>query len=336
MDIDNDPWLGLTVEAPIDPALPICDSHHHLYDHTNRLHPNISYQVAELLRDVGTGHNIVKTVFVQAGEMYRKDGLKEIRPVGETEFVASTTAPTQNGKTRVAAGIVGFADLTLGAAVAPVLKAHIEAGRGRFRGIRHASAWDPNQGIARYSKSPGLLLDKNFRKGFACLEEFGLSFDAWLYHPQLAELADLARAFPGTPIIVDHTGGPLRIGPYAEKRDESFQNWQESMAVLAACPNVVVKLGALGMRMFAFGWHDRAKPPGSKELAEAMAPYYFWCIEQFGAKRCMFESNFPADRISYSYTVLWNAFKHIAKDFSASERAALFHDTAAKTYRLAQ
>ncbi|RJQ39365.1 MAG: amidohydrolase [Dehalococcoidia bacterium] len=336
MDIDNQSWLALTVEEPVDPALPICDPHHHLYDRTNRLHPGINYLVEEYLGDIGTGHNVTKTVFVQAGEMYKKDAPGEMQPVGETETVERITAPTQAGKTRVAAGIVGFADLTLGAEVAPVLEAHIKAGKERFRGIRYAPAWDASNEIVSYRKTPGILSDKNFLAGFACLQRYGLSYDAWLYHPQMAELADLANAFPEVPIILNHTGGPLRIGPYAKKREAAFGEWQQGIARLAACPNVFIKLGALGMRMFGFGWHERAKPPGSEELAGAMAPYYLWCIEKLGTCRCMFESNFPADRLSYSYTVLWNTFKRIVKDFSASEKSALFYGTAVKAYRLAK
>jgi len=209
------------------------------------------------------------------------------------------------------------------------------ASRNRFRGIRHISAWDANTDIRSYRNPPkGLLLDPKFREGFACLQKYGLSFDAWLYHPQLMELVDLARTFPDTPIIVDHIGGPLGIGPYAEKREEVFEEWKHGIAVLATCPNVVVKLGGLGMPLCGFGWNERSTPPGSAELAETMIPYYHWCIEQFGVDRCMFESNFPVDKISYSYAVLWNAFKRVSKGFSPEDRAALFHDTAVKAYRL--
>lgn len=334
MDINNDSWLDLTKEEPINPGLPICDSHHHLYDHTNRLHPNINYRVQEYLHDIGSSHNIVKTVFVQAGEMYKKDGPIELRPVGETEYVEKSTAFTQNGKTRVAAGIIGFADFTLGTKVSTVLRAHVKAGNGRFRGVRYASAWSASKDIVSYRKTPNILSDKKFREGFACLQKHGLSFDAWLYHPQLIELADLAKTFPEIPIIVNHTGGPLRIGPYANKSMEAFEEWKQGIKSLADCPNVFLKLGALGMRMFDFGWHKETKPPGSAELAMAMAPYYLWCIEQLGVKRCMFESNFPADRISYSYTIIWNALKRIVKDFSKDEQSALFHDNAVKIYKI--
>ena len=258
--------------------------------------------------------------------------------MGETEFVqgiAAQSASGQYGPTTVATGIVSFADLTLGDAVAPVLEAHAVAGAHRLRGIRHSCAYDASPQISSYKSPPkGLLLDSRFRAGFARLQEHGLSFDAWLYHPQLPEVTDLARAFPDTTIVLDHIGGPLHIGPYAGKRDEVFRDWQAGITTLAACENVVVKLGGLGMSICGFGWRERDKPPSSTELAEAFAPYYLFCIERFGVDRCMFESNFPVDKVSYSYTVMWNAFKRLTTDFSAGERANLFHDTAARVYRL--
>ncbi len=334
MVTERDAWLTLTIEDPMDSNLPICDPHHHLWDR-----PNDRYLLEELLQDIRGGHNIVQTVFVEGKSMYRGDGPLEMQPVGETECVqgiAAQSASGQYGMTTVAAGIVGFANLTLGAAVVPVLEAHIAAGRNRFRGIRHISSWDASTDIVSSRNPPkGLLLDPKFREGFAYLQKYGLSFDAWLYHPQLMELVDLARAFPDTSIILDHVGGPLGIGPYAGKREEVFQEWKRGIATLATCPNVVAKLGGLGIQICGFGWHERATPPNSAELAEAMAPYYHWCIGQFGVDRCMFESNFPVDKTSYSYTVLWNAFKRIAEGFSSEDRGAMFHDTAVKVYRLA-
>lgn len=329
MTTEHDAWLALTKEEPIGPDLPICDPHHHLWDR-----PNSRYLLDDLMADLGGGHRVVSTVFVECSAMYRQGGPPELRPVGETEFV-ETVAKVAPGPVAVAAGIVAHADLTLGARVAEVLEAHLAASPTRFRGIRHSAAWDASPAIGGYmSPPPGLLLDTRFREGFACLGRYGLTFDAWLYHTQLPELADLARAFPDVTIILDHIGGPLHIGPYAGQRDAVFQAWQRGIAGLASCPNVVVKLGGLGMAIGGFGWQDRPAPPGSAELAQAMAPYYLWCIEQFGVDRCMFESNFPVDRRSYSYTVLWNAFKRITQGFSAQERAALFYDTATRMYRL--
>jgi predicted TIM-barrel fold metal-dependent hydrolase len=326
--------LNLETEAPIDPNLPICDPHHHLWDGPG---DRGRYLLDEYLKDTRGGHHVVKTVFIECGAMYRKDGPQELRPVGETEFaqgMAAQSASGQYGTTAVAAAIVGFADLTLGAKVASVFEAHLGASKNRFRGIRQSCTWDSDHAILSMGKYKGMMLDSKFREGFACLQKYGLSFDAWQYYTQLAELADLAAAFPETTIIVNHTGGLLGISRYAGKRQEVFQEWRRGISELAACPNVFVKLGGLGMPRCGFGWHEQTKPPNSTDLAEAMAPYFCFCIEMFGAERCMFESDFPVDKVSYSYTVLWNAFKRICEDFSPKERGALFHDTAARVYCL--
>jgi L-fuconolactonase len=326
-------WVKLTPELPVEPSLPICDPHHHFWDR-----PGDRYLVEELLQDARSGHNVVSTVFIECRERWRTGGPEEMRPIGETEFVEGIVGPRKkDGSPAVAAGIIGFADLALGAAVAPVLQAHLTASPNRFRGIRHSCTWDasPTVKTATPGIPPGLMLDSKFRAGLACLNTYGLSFEAWLYHPQLPELASLARAVPDVPMILNHVGGLLGVGPYAGKRDEVFQVWKRGIAEVATCPNVVVKLGGLGMVRCGFDWHTRPAPPNSTELMQATAPYYLFCIEQFGPNRCMFESNFPVDKVSFSYAVLWNAFKRMTKNFSVPERAALFHDTAARVYRLA-
>ena len=260
-----------------------------------------------------------------------------MKPIGETEFfdnVAAQAASDLNTSTRVAAAIVGHADLSLGEAVTQVLEAHLTASPNRFRGIRHSTTWDESEAI-RSDARPGLLADSAFRRGFACLQRYGLSFDAWLYHPQLPELVELARAFPNMRIVLDHIGGPLGVGPYKGKRDEVFQVWSKGIADLSTCPNVAVKLGGFGSTRSGYDWHERAVQPASAELANTMAPYFDFCIEKFGVHRCMFESNFPVDKASYSYVAIWNAFKRISQRYSAAERNALFHDTAASVYKIA-
>ena len=162
------------------------------------------------------------------------------------------------------------------------------AGRHRFRGIRHQSAWDASGDIPDSRTKPHrrLLADPRFREGFACLGDFNLTFDAWMYAPQLADLADLANAFPRTTMVLDHVGTPIGTGPYAGLRDDMFAEWKDSIAAVAACPNVVVKLGGLAMPICGFGWETHAVPPTSRQLADATAHYYLHCIEQFGADRC--------------------------------------------------
>ena len=334
----NHDWLVATTEAPIEPDLPICDPHHHLWDHRReRVAPR--YLLDEILDDVGAGHNVVSTVFIECGAMYRPDGPEALRPVGETEFVngiAAMSASGLYGPARVAAGIVGTADLRLGRAVADVLDAHIAAGGGRFRGIRRAAAWDADSRVPAHRTNPGpkLFERADFRAGFAELAPRGLTFEAWCYHRQIPDVTALARAFPGTTMILNHFGGPLGIGAYAGQAKAVHAEWRTLIGELATCPNVVAKLGGINMVMNGFGWHERPAPPSSQELAEATRHYYEFTIEKFGTDRCMFESNFPVDMESCSYTVLWNSFKRLTAGCSAAEKALLFHDTAARVYRL--
>ena len=332
---DRDRWRAQVTEEILEPALPICDPHHHLWDH-----PKSRYLLDELLADTGSGHNVVATVFVECMSMYRAAGPEPLRPVGETEFVngvAAMSASGRYGATRVGAGIVSFADLRQGEGVGEVLDAHM-AVSPRFRGIRHAAGWDASDKVrnSHTNPPPGLLADAAFRRGFAELGRRGLTFDAWLYHPQLRELLDLARAFPETPIVLDHFGGPLGIGPYEGKRAEIFAAWKRDFRELAGCPNVVAKLGGLVMPLNNFGFHRRERPATSAELVEATRDWYLHAIDCFGPSRCMFESNFPVDKASCSYAVLWNSFKRLTAGFSAADRAALFHDTAARFYGLAR
>jgi predicted TIM-barrel fold metal-dependent hydrolase len=327
-------WLDLWREEILEPDLPIVDPHHHLWDR-----PGWRYLLDELLADVNSGHRIVATVFLQCRSMHRADGPEELRPVGETEFVNGVAAMSASGiygPARLCAGIVSYADLRLGARVQEVLEAHIRAGGGRFRGIRHIAAWDADPTVL----NPGnpapreLLADASFREGFARLAPLDLSFDAWLYHPQLDELTALARAFPGTTIVLNHVGGPLAIGAYQDRRDDVFAAWSAAIRRLAECPNVVVKLGGMGMRINGFGFEAQAAPPSSEALAEAWRPYVETCLEAFGAARGMFESNFPVDKGSYTYAAYWNACKRLARGASATDKRELFSGTAARVYRL--
>jgi predicted TIM-barrel fold metal-dependent hydrolase len=327
-------WLAQHTEDIIDPARPIVDPHHHLWDRGG-----LRYMIEEMADDVASGHNIVATVYVDCRSMYRASGAEAFRPVGEVEFangVAAMAASGAYGKALVAHGIVGHVNLSLGDGARAVLEAEIAAGNGRFRGIRHSSAWDADPHVAHmYAMRPkGLLLDSTFRKGFACLAPLGLSFDAWLFHPQLDEFVDLARAFPDTRICLDHCGGPVGTGSYAGRREEIFPVWKASIQEAAKSPNVVVKLGGLAMCLLGYDFHLRPKPPSSEEAAAAWRPYIESCIEAFGPSRCMFESNFPPDKGQCSYQVIFNAFKRVAAQYSEAEKTALFSQTATDFYRL--
>ena len=325
-------WLAQYSEAALEPELPIIDPHHHLAD-TNWG----GYLAPDLLADLNSGHRIEQTVFIQVGFAYRDTGPEALKPVGETERVVQIAQATNaaQSKTQICAGIVGFAELSLGAAVEEVLAAQMQAGEGRFRGIRcHAAAHDKFQYGVMHSPPLHVYMDPKFREGFAKIAQFGLCFDSWAYHTQLGELTDLAKAYPDTPIVIDHIGVPLGVGPCAGNRGGVFNEWKKLLQSIAQLPNVSIKLGGLGMSVFGFPFHKQVKPPTSLELADAWRPYILTCIDLFGPERCMFESNFPVDKGTCSYAVLWNAFKHITSGMSADEKRHLYHDTAKRFYRL--
>lgn len=336
----NDAWLALTVEDTLEPDLPICDPHHHLWDGRPGNYVENRYLLDEMMADINSGHNIVSTVFIECGSMFRADSPKHMSYVGETEFVngiAAMSASGQYGPCRVAAGIVGSAPILDGdKASAEVLDAQIAAGNGRFRGIRCGATTHSNPDVpnGRTNPPPGMYANADFRAGFKHLGPRGLSFEGWCYHTQIPELTELAKAFPDTTIILDHFGGPLGVGPYAGKEDEVFAAWRKDIGPLAECPNVVAKLGGIVMELNGFDWHKLARPPSSQELMERTRRYYETTIELFGVERCMFESNFPVDKIACNYNVLWNSFKRLAANYSDAEKAALFHDTATRVYNL--
>jgi len=335
MTHDNAKWRAQHREDILEPELPIVDPHHHLWDRAGN-----RYLLDDFLADAKSGHNIKASVFVECGAFYRKGASALMAPVGQVEFangVAAMAASGSYGETLVCAGIVGTADLRLGAGAAEALDAQIAAAGGRFRGIRFITKWDADEELntGRYAPPPGLMQDRGFRAGFALLSPRKLSFDAMVYHPQHLELADLARAFPDTTIVVNHCGGLLALTrTYLDRKDEAIASWRSSIAELAKCPNVFIKLGGLGMPYLGFGLEKLEKPASSERLAAVWGPYFEHCIDRFGADRCMFESNFPPDRESVDYPVLWNAFKRVAARCSAAEKRALFYGAAAKAYRL--
>jgi L-fuconolactonase len=336
MPIGGHAWLALTPEPTLEPELPICDPHHHLWEFRPEPVPYQRYLLPDLAEDLQSGHHVRSTVFIEVKTRYRTHGPEEMRPVGEVEFVeglATESARGTYGRAQVAAAIIGYADLKRGEQVAPVLEAMQTASPARFRGVRHSVGWDPSPELVNRDIQ-GVLSSDQYRAGGRVLARMGLCLENSLYHPQLAELAAFARAVPDLTIIVNHIGGLVRIGSYANRDNDVLPAWRRGIAAVAACPNVFIKLGGVGQHRFGFDWHARAQPIGSEELAAALAPLMQYCIEQFGPDRCMFESNFPVDKVSYSYNVVYNAFKRLSKGYSAAERAAVFHDTAARVYRI--
>jgi predicted TIM-barrel fold metal-dependent hydrolase len=329
-------WLQLTPESALEPALPICDPHHHIWAQRPEPAAYQRYLLPDIAADIReSGHNVRSTVFIEVRAFYRTEGPEEMRPLGEVTHVdalAEEAASGAHGPAKIAAAIVGHADLKLGDKVAPVLEA-MQVASARFRGIRHAAGWDASPELAQRDIQ-SVMATPQYRAGARVLAKMGLTLDNSIYHTQLDELAALARAVPELTIVLNHVGGLVRVGPYANRDADVLEDWRRGIATVAACPNVVLKLGGVGQKRFGFDWHTRAKPIGSEELAQTLAPLMHYCIEKFGPDRCMFESNFPVDKISYAYTVVWNAFKRLSKEYSASERAAMFHDTAARVYRI--
>jgi len=336
----NKAWLDQLSEEPIEPDLPICDAHHHLWGYRQgAIEPR--YLIQDVMADIASsGHNVVSTVFVEAKDMYRADGPEHLKSVGEIEFVngvAAMAASRHYGDTLIASAIIGHTDLSRGKDAGEVLDAMIAAAPNRFRGVRHTATWDADPVVREHRKAPpGLQSIPTYRDGVRELGKRNLIFEAWCFHTQLRELADLAREIPDTSIVLNHIGGPIGIGAaYAGRRDEVFADWKQATTVLALCPNVAMKLGGIFMVLGGFAWHTRPMPPSSDELAAAARPYIEHLIEVFGSERCLFESNFPVEKVSCSYGVLWNAFKKVTRDLSPADKAKLYHDTAVATYRIA-
>ncbi len=329
-------WLPLVKEDVVEPELRIVDPHHHLWDYRGRPGYQPTYLLDELHADTGSGHKVDATVFVECGWAYRTEGPPELKEVGETAFVAQQASASRErvGQARIAA-IVGACDLTIGDRLDGVLDAHEEAADGLFRGIRHRLAFDP-AGAVRTSAADqnieGLMGTDEFRTGVALLGSRGLTFDAWLYHPQLPELVSLARAVPGTTIVLDHIGAPIGIGVYAGRREEIHAQWQLHLNELSSCSNVMVKLGGIGMPTYGNGYELRDLPATSDELVRDWGDPMRAIIKLFGPQRCMFESNFPVDKVSCSYRVLWNAFKKMSTSYTPQERSNLFAETATRVY----
>jgi L-fuconolactonase len=328
-------WLNLVAEDPILPEVPICDAHHHLWDGTSTLYPGDVYMGPDLTRDARSGHNVVSTVFVDCLSGYLENGPEELRPTGETTFAAAVAKDQiDHGGPRLG-GIVSHADITLGSAIRPVLERHIAVGNGLFRGIRYATASDPHPDVRgnHINAARDALDSEPFHESLSVLASMDLTFDAWVYHHQLPQVARAAALVPDATIVVDHLGGPLGMGPYVG--DASVRPlWRENLSMVAAQRNTYVKLGGIAMPSMGADWMGGPRPATSTELAERWADDIEFAVRIFGSERCLFESNFPVDRQNASYVVLWNAFKRISADWSDDDRRRTFHDTAVAVYSI--
>lgn len=333
----DDHWLARALpQAPIDPDLPIIDAHMHLWHRDN----GHRYFVDDYAKDLlASGHNVAATVFVECHAMYRKTGPQHLRCVGETDFAVGMGAIADSGiytEARVAAAIVGYADLTLGERTRETLLAHLEAGRGRFKGVRQGAKWDADPVVKGQvaADQPGLYLEPEFGRGLDALTSLGLSFDASVYHPQIPDVAALARAHPDASIVLIHMGSPVGHSAYAGQEAANYASWLAGIRELAACPNVAIKLGGILMHVASYDFTKVDSPITSERLASLWRPYVEACIEHFGAERCMASSNFPVDKAGFGYGTLWNMFKLITAGCSAHEKRLIYGDTARRVYRM--
>jgi L-fuconolactonase len=322
-------------EAIVEPDIPIIDTHHHLF-----VRPGIRYLLDEYLEDVALGHNIVASVYVDAQSMVRTDGPDMMRPLGEVEFANGMGAMSASGlfgPCRVGAAMIASINLLHGDRIAEYIDQAQARAPERLRGFRQIAMNHPGEAIKpliRYPSAPGVLLDGKFRDGFRQLAHRGLICEVAVFHNQLGDVADLAAAFPDTVIVLNHLGMAMQYGVDAEGRREVFADWSRAIRVLAGRPNIVCKVGGLGLPFWGFGLEKRADAIGSPELADLWRPFVETGINAFGPDRCMMESNFPPDGTSCGFSPLWNALKLIVRNHSPAEKAAMFSKTAARVYGL--
>ncbi len=334
----SDAWLDQVREDIVDPERAIIDPHHHIW----KKRFNRDYVLEQYWSDTNSGHNIVKTLFMECRAFYDKDAAEHLQSVGETKYIAELAKQSKADTDNQAfiAAIVAHTDLTrAGESEELLIEAiaqHQQNSDGLLRGFRHSAAHDKRpEDLLIVSAAPPYLHGKeSFRKGLRIIAEQGLSYDSWHYHHQNLDFLDLARDVPECTMILDHFGTPLGVGIYRSCKDEIFQQWKEDISEIAKCENVYAKLGGLAMPDNGFGWDKAERPPTSDEFIRHQQRYYMHTIECFGPERCMFESNFPVDRLSINYHVLWNAYKKMTQDFSEAEKKALFYGTAEKVYSM--
>ncbi|ANI80143.1 amidohydrolase family protein [Sphingobium sp. EP60837] len=323
-------------EPILEPELAIIDSHFHLFDR-----PGNRYMLEEYLFDVAGGHNIIASIYCETQAFIRADGPELLRPLGEVEFangIAAMSASGIYGPCKVNHGIVGHANLTLGAQVGELLDRCINLAPERFRGVRHITMDYPDERPYRYFMSGrppmGVMDTTGFPLGLAEVDKRGLVFDTAVFDPLLPTLTGFVDKFPNLRFVLNHMGTAVGIDMTADERVELFQSWSASLRELARRPNVYCKVGGMGMPHWGLEFELREDVVGSSVLAEAWRPYVETAIEAFGADRCMMESNFPPDSRTGGFVPIWNAYKLITRNATEDEKTALYRGTAARVYDL--
>jgi predicted TIM-barrel fold metal-dependent hydrolase len=318
-------------EPALLPDLPIIDPHHHFRQYADPSDPRPRYLVPDLLADMGqSGHRFVGSAFIECSTMYRVGGVEALRPLGETAFVRGLAEQSDARAAGIAKAIVARIDLTQGDAVRGLVEQHLLAAGGRLRGIRDALAWADLPHFDTRPDNRTKLDSPVYRAGARALAEAGLSFDVAVFHTQIGQLTDFARALPQLTIVLNHLGCPIGPGPDARRMKEVFPVWKKSLALLAEQPNVVIKLGGLGQ----FWENPPGANPSSEALSQSWRPWIETGIGAFGVHRCMFASNFPTNAPVGSLGNTYNAYKRIVHGCSAQELQALFRGSAEAAYRI--
>lgn len=321
-------------ETILDPEMPIVDAHVHLVHR-----PDLNYMLDDLIADLSAGHRIAATVYIENGSMYRTTGPELLRSLGEIEYANGLGAMGASGvfgPTRFCAAIVGYAPVDKGDSVAELLDRALAVAPDRLRAVRQMAFFHPSEIFQSLPLGfpEGILSSASFLEGYRHVGSRGLSYEACVFHNQLGEVRDLADAFPETQLVVGHMGMAFGLGLDRNQRHEVFLDWRKSMQQIAERPNTLCKIGGLGLLFWGFGFEGHAGSVSSGQLAEVWQPYVEAVIEAFGPERCMMESNFPEDGPSCGYVPSWNALKLCTRGYSAEERAAMFHNNAARFYRI--
>lgn len=326
-------WWDQRIEPALAPDLEVVDTHLHLWEERDFPDPTggTPLRMSRYLPqdfDAG-GHRVVQIVYVECGSRYYLDGPEALRAVGESAFAAEMRDRFAAQAAAELAACIAYADLR-SALLEQIIDAHQSASAGLLRGIRQSAARleDPEARLLAGAAEPGLYRDPAFRRGLAMLAERGLTFDAFVFHHQLGEVADLARAVPSATIVLNHLGGPVGYdGPGAIPG-----GWL--IDAVADCPNIVMKLGGVASLVTGYDAAGASMPPSSEDFVRDRGVLFEHAIERFGPERCMFESNFPVDSTSISYGTLWNAYKRIASEYDPGARDRLLSGTARAIYRL--
>lgn len=324
-------WLTLRQEPILEPDLAVVDPHHHLWDREGE-----RYDLAARRAESRSGHRVLASLYVECLHQYRNHGPEHLLCVGETEWWVRQVRDGEPAlQPRICQGLIARSNLLLGAEVDRVLQAHADAAGPGLRGFRFCAAQDTDPRLrSHYPCPPDPFAPGAIDQGLQAVARTGLPLDIWVYFHQLPAVASWLTRHPATPIVLNHAGGPIGLGPYAGQRDAVRQQWARHLALFRDMPQVSLKFGGLAMALAGFGWHRRDRPASSQELAQAWQPYFETCLDVFGPGRVMFESNFPVDRAGCSQVTLWNAYKTLSAGLPMPDRVALLQDNARRRYAL--